>query len=341
MNKINTLLFTIALTLLMLIAGGEAGRARASAQEKNTKQFMAGVLRTDGTLVPFAQYRHGLWWNPWPEPPHGGKDEIVPKSLGGHPEPWFRACETPPATWYFWPSAGSPMALKTSGVVEVENHSQTNWALTTDYPQKRGAEKGSHHEQVGFALSVDLKADGMFEIERGSTEAGQVVAYVKSAFNSSEAAEIARLAAAPAADGPPAAGGFPLSGEQRAQVKLAVTKLYRDRAGIGGAHVYYVEVEKRYKKPTSSRDTSCENVAFLKGWVLKRKDGTLGMLEDSFGLTDCDGKDRGSSVELFSVMALNNRTFLLAVEHGWEGESYTIYELKDFSLVRLLETLGG
>lgn len=342
MNEMSKIFLAVGSALLTLIVVGDAGRIRVSAQGKNTKQFMAGVLRSDGTLVPFAEYRHGLWWNPWPEPPrYGGNDEVVPKSLGGHPEPWFLGCGTSPAAWYFWPSAGPLLALKTSGVVEVENHSQTNWALTTDYPRKREAEKGSHHEQVGFALSVDLKADGMVEIERGSAEAGRVVAYVKSAFDSSEAAEVARLAAAPAANHLPAAGGFPLSAGQRAQVGLAVTKLYRDEAGIDGAHVYYVEVEKRYKKPTGSRDPSCENVAFLKGWVLKRKDGILGMLDDSFGLTDCDGKDRAGSVELFGVLTLNDRTFLLAVEHGWEDESYTVYELKGFGLVRLLETFGG
>lgn len=342
MNEMNKIFLAVGSALLTLVVVGGAGRVRVSAQGENTRQFMAGVLRSDGTLVPFAEYRYGLWWNPWPEPPaHGGNDEVAPKSLGGHPEPWFRRCETSPATWYFRPSAGSLLALKTSGVVEVENHSQTNWALTTDYPQKREAEKGSHHGQVGFALSVDLKADGMVEIGRGSAEAGKVVAYVKSAFDSSEAAEVARLAAAPAPNGLPAAGGFPLSAEQRAQAGLAVTKLYRDRAGIDGAHVYYVEVEKRYQKPTGSRDPSCENVAFLKGWVLKRKDGTLGMLDDSFGLTDCDGKYGAGSVELFAVLTLNDRTFLLAVEHGWEDERYTVYELKGFGLVRLLETFGG
>lgn len=59
------------------------------------------------------------------------------------------------------------------------------------------------------------------------------------------------------------------------------------------------------------------------------------------GLTDCDGKERGSRVELFSVMTLDNGTFLFTVEHGWEDESYSIYELKDSGLDRLLETLGG
>ena len=147
MNEINKLFLVIGSALLTLTVVGDAGHVPVSARHKDTKQFMAGALRSDGTLVPFAEYRHGLWWNPWPEPPTNAvNDEVVPKSLGGHPEPWFRRCESASATWYFWPSGDSPLALKTSGILQVENHSQTNWALLTDYPRKEWTEKGSHHK---------------------------------------------------------------------------------------------------------------------------------------------------------------------------------------------------
>ncbi|HLL75027.1 MAG TPA: hypothetical protein VK421_07150 [Pyrinomonadaceae bacterium] len=335
-------LSTVA-ALLALAVGGGAAQSRVAAQNKGALQFIAGVLRADGALVPFAEYRHGLWWNPWPEPPQqsGGGDEPQTKSLGGHPEPWFQQCGKSPTTWYVRPRADSVLTLKTSGTVEIGNHSQTNWALVTDYPQKREAEKNAHHENAGLALNVDLQIDGMIEIEPGGEEARSVLAYVKSAFDHSEAAEARRLAAEPGPSHMGAAEWFPQSSERRARVALTATKLYRDRSGIDGAHVYYVEVEKRYEKPRGSRDGSCEGVAFLAGWVLKRKDGVIGMLDDSFGLTDCDGKERGNSVELFGVLRADGRTFLLTVEHGWEDESYIIYELKDFALTRLLVTFGG
>lgn len=343
MNATNRILLAVGSALLAFVVAGDAGRAPVSAQGRNVKQFMVGVLREDGALVPFAEYRLGVWWNPWPEfNPNQGSDEVSPRSLGGHPEPWFQGCEGSSAKWYFWPSADSPLALKTSEVLKVENHSQPNWALMTDYPQKKETEKNAHHLNAGFALSANLKLDGMIEIEKGSAEAGNVMAYVKAAFDHSENAEAKRLAAeAPRSDGLPPGDGFPLSAEQRARVGLAVTKLYRDRSGVGGGHIYYVEVEKRYAKPAGSRDAACENVAFLKGWVWKSKDGTLGLLNDAFGLTDCDGKERGSGVEMFGVLTSSERTFLLAVEHGWEDESYVIYELKDAGLTRLLETFGG
>ena len=108
-----------------------------------------------------------------------------------------------------------------------------------------------------------------------------------------------------------------------------ITELYRNRSGIDGQYIYYIEVEKKY---------NC-SISFLKGWILKRKDGTLVLMNDRFGLTDCDGKERGESVELFSVLTINHRTFLFAVEHGWEHETHKIYELKDSELALVLETL--
>lgn len=342
MNELSKLLFAITFALLMLIVGSNAEHVRVSAQNKNLKQFMVGLLRADGTLVPFAEYRHGLWWNPWPEStPPAENNEVRPKSLGDHPEPWFQQCEKAATTWYFWSSADAPLVLKTSGTLQVENHSQTNWALMTDYPKKQNAEKDSCHDYIGMALNVDLRVEGMIKMERGRSEVGDIVAYVKSAFSHAETAEIARLAAAPVTSDFLAASGFPSSSEQRAKVELTITKLYRNKSSRDGQRIYYIEVEKQYKKPAGSGDSSCDNVAVLKGWVLKDKDGILALLNDSFGLTDCDGKNRGGSVEWFSVMTLNNRTFLFAVEHGWEDESYTIYELKEFELARVLETFGG
>lgn len=234
-----------------------------------------------------------------------------------------------------------PVMLKATETLQIENHSQTNWALMTDYSQKQLSEKGFCHGHVGMALNVDLKIGNMIEIESGSGEANSIVAFVKPAFGHAESVEIARYAASPATKDFMAASGFPASSQQRAKVGLTLKGLYRSKSGIDGAQLYYLVIEKQYKKPARARDSACDNVSFLESWVLKNKDGALSLLNDSFSLTDCDGKERGGGVISFSVMTVNNRTFVLAVEHGWEDESYVVYELKDFGLIRLLETSGG
>jgi hypothetical protein len=332
MNQISKPLLAIASILLILSVGGSATNVCVSAQNKNIKQFIVGFLREDGVLVPFAEYRHGLWWNPWPEQPiqPSENNEVVPKTLDGHPEPWFQQCEKAPTTWYLWSSADSRLALKTSETLQVQNHSHTNWGLMTDYPNKQKTEKNSHHNNVGIALSADLIGQSMIGVEKGNSESNEIIAYVKSAFNHSERDELDRLKADPATNDYLATRGFPSSSEQRSKAKLMITKLYRNRSSMDGQYIYYIEVEKQY---------NCSSISFLKGWVLKRKDGTLVLLNDRFGLTDCDGKERGESVELFSVLTINQRTFLFAVEHGWENETHKIYELKDFELALVLETV--
>ena len=90
MNQITKTLFAIASILLTFGVGGGAKNVCVSVQNNNIKQFMVGVLREDGVLVPFAEYRHRLWWNPWTEQSvqPSENNELVPKTLDGHSEAW-------------------------------------------------------------------------------------------------------------------------------------------------------------------------------------------------------------------------------------------------------------
>jgi len=175
-------------------------------------------------------------------------------------------------------------------------------------------EKGDHHRNVGMALNVNLKIEGMVEIEKSSDESNQIVAYVKPVFSEVETDEISRLAAELTLREFFAVRGFPLQSEERAKVEPTLTKLYRSKSTIKGRHIYYFQVEKHYKKPAGARDSSCYEVSFLAGWVTKDKEGTLALLNESFGLTDCDLKERGSSVELFNVMTSNERVVVQSGE---------------------------
>ncbi len=210
----------------------------------------------------------------------------------------------------------------------------------TDYAQKQVGKKDNHHNQIGMALDVKLKVDEMIEIEKNSKEANDIVSFIKPIFSNMETDEIAREAAA---RGLNELTGYPLTSEERAKVQLTVKDLNRSRYSFNdGRQIYYLAIEKEYKRSGTSTDSfSCNDISFLYTWVLKNKDGTLTALNESFGLTDCDGKARGSIVVLFSVMPLNNRTFIFTVEHGWEDENYVIYELTEFEISRLLETFGG
>lgn len=87
-------------------------------------------------------------------------------------------------------------------------------------------------------------------------------------------------------------------------------------------------------------DWQCYHLSELSGWLLKEKDGSFNLTNESFWITDCDRKG-GGSVEMFSILRLDDRNFLFTVDHVYDNEMYVIYELGEFGLKRLLETFGG
>lgn len=287
-------------------------------------QFIGAILRADGTLVPFAQYGTGGWSNPWPMPRQSAESiyaaptEVLPHSLGELPEPWFRQCGTIPNTWYFWSSSAEPTILSASQVVQVENHSQTNWALLTDLTNKT-PEKG-HHHNLGVALSVNQKIEPMIAIKPESAEAVDMLPLINRLFDEAETAE--------------------LKGKARAKVKMSVTRFYRSNSSIGGLHLYYFETEKQYARPANSSDSECHDVSLFQGWIEASERGGLGLLDSRLFLTDCDRKGPSSATPL-GIITLKDETFLLVTEHGWEDESYIILELTSSGLQKVLETFGG
>lgn len=335
----------LATTLLVLIAGYEVSRAQVSAQRSETSQFMISVLRADGTVVPFAQYGNGGWWNPWPKPRqpadsiYAESTEVIHHSLGDLPEPWFKQCGKIPPTWYFWSLAGTLTVLRTSKVVQVENHSQTNWALLTDFPKQTSED--SHHRNIGVALNVNEKIEPFIEIKTENVAVEDIVSFVKQTFDEDETAELNRIRA----ERPPgiselSSHAFSLSSEERARVEMSIKRLYRSKSGVNGEHLYYFEAEKQYKKTAAPSDQGCNDVSLFQGWISTQGKGGLGLMASHLMLTDCDMKGPSTTTPL-GIMTLKNRTFLFVGEHGWEDESYTILELDNSGLYGVLETFGG
>jgi hypothetical protein len=335
----NIILIATTLLLLALVAGYEVRNGSMAAQSKNSDQFIISVLRADGTLVPFAQYGNGGWWNPWPRPRqdaesiYSEKREAIPHSLGGLTEPWFKQCGKTPTTWYFWATADTPTVLKASKTAQVENHSQTNWALLTDFPGQP-PKNNTCHCNIGVALSVNQRVESMIEVKGDSIESKEALSFVKQIFDEEEDAKFNRISTegSSAPSNELSILGFPLSREERGKVMMSVKSLYRSKSDINGKHIYYFAVEKKY--------AGC-NISLFQGWLeVDAQLGGEGMLDSHLSLTDCDMKGPTFTTPL-GFMKLKDRTFLFVEEHGWEDESYTILELNHAGLRRVLETFGG
>ena len=291
---------------------------------------MIGMLRADGTLVPFALYGNGGWWNPWPaQSPVTGSiyvesTEVMPHSLSDLPEPWFKQCDKIPTPWFFWSLSGTPIALGASIVAKVEAHSGTNWGLLTDLPKRES--KDPLHDIIGVAVTAKHEVEPFISIEPGSAQGKEIDSFIKQIFDFQETAEIERLRL----EQPPAI----------AKVQTSLTVLFRSSSVVNGEQVYYFEAEKQYPKRTASGDPACYDVSLFQGWVSIDEKGGVGLMDSNFVFTDCDRKGPSTMIPL-GTMKLKEQIFLFVREHGWEDESYIILELNQSGLHRVLQTVGA
>jgi hypothetical protein len=295
-----------------------------------SSQYLVGTLRGDGTLVPFAQYSHGLWWNPWPSPRrlaesiYAESTEVVNNSLADLSEPWFTPCLALPTPWFFWSSEGTFTELMASKVVPVRAHSGNNWGLLTDLPKRTS--KDPLHDIIGVAITPRRNIEPFIKIETPNTQANEVDSFIKQIFHLREKTEIERTRVErPAAI---------------AKVETSLTILYRSVHAVDGKHIYYFEAEKQYSKRTASDDPGCYDVSLFQGWISADEKGGMGLMDSNFVFTDCDRKGPSTMIPL-GTMTLQEQTFLFVREHGWESESYTILELNQSGLHRVLQTDGA
>lgn len=301
-----SIMFAALLSLFAVVHGNEGQSGVDRTRRQNSAPFVVGMLREDGVLVPFARYNNERWSGP--------------KSLADQAKPWFERGSFP-ATWYFWPSLDSPTVLKAIKVVRVENHCQTIWAIQSNLPRPPG--EVDRRDNIGVALDVKQKVESFMRLEGQARESADLSSLVKSSF---EKAEQARM---------------PKTNPWRdAWTPATLQKLYRSRARVNGQHIYYFEAEKQYENRPGSADPSCKDVSFFQGWIMRRSDERLILMSSSLALTDCDMKTERSTAP-FGVIAIKDRTFLIAEEHGYEDESYIIFEIRGSTIRRVLEASGG
>jgi hypothetical protein len=339
----NRIMISVLLALLLLIAPYEVPENYVLAQRDRQNQFIVGILRADGILIPFAQYGNGGWSNPWPKPRSSSESiyventEVITNSLGDLPEPWFKQGGKVPRTWYFWSSTGALIVLKASRVVQVRAHSGANWALLTNLPGRTSED--ALDNEIGIALNANRKVNPMIEVRSNTPAEKNMVSFVKQTIGDAETDELNRLRGQRLVPESPIRQ-FALSKAQRAKTAVSITKLYRSKSLVNGENLYYFEAEKGYPQSIAQGSRNCEDISLFRGWISTQGKGGLGLIDSQLMFTDCDRKGPSTATPL-GIMTLKNQTFLFVKEHGWEDQSYMILEFDYSGLHRVLETLGG
>lgn len=320
-------------SLLAAMFSGIGGIKRAGAlvNANNDNPFIVGVFRPDGVIVPFARYANRKWSNPWHRAqPERQPDE--PDTIADLSKPWYGSLVRPSGAWHLSLSPGGEQTVRTSKSLQVCSHCQQVWGLLSDYPNPQQPKENECVRNLGIALSEKKEARVMAPLTSESPDWNRLITFLGPKFERAEKVGLSGLINQYySAQVPPY--------EKRARVPLSMLNLYRTQLA-DGKMIFYFEASKEYPKPRAANDAGCNNISRLGGWILRDGKRNLILLTSDFSPTDCDLKEAGI-VRPFAILDLDGKTFAIVEEDSYEGEAYTILEVRESGVRPILETYAG
>jgi hypothetical protein len=305
--------------------------AGARVQANSNNPFIVGVFRPDGVIVPFARYANRKWSNPWRRP-HPDRQPDEPDTIADLSKPWYESLVRPSGEWHLSLSAGGDQTVRTSKSIQVCSHCQHVWGLLSDYPNPKQSNENECVRNLGIALSQKKGARVMAPLTSASPDWKRLTTFLGPKFEQAEQAGLSGLAGQYySAQIPPF--------ETRSRIPLSMLNLYRTQLADGKL-IFYFEASKEYPKPRAANDAGCNNISLLGGWILRDGKGNLTLLTSLFSATDCDMKE-GGIIRPFAILDLDGKTFAIVEEDSYEGEEYTILEIRKVGVRRILETYAG
>lgn len=276
--------------------------------------LIAGVLRADGIVIPYAAYAAGEWRRI-------DDDDAVPRSIVNRTK-----------AWHYVGSDGTTHQLEPGSVVRFTDSDDwyEHWGQVTDFCP-RSPPEGYPVGRLGVVLDEDRGIRPMASLEDAPAP---VVALIEERFGELETAQVRSLVRDSLLDLLPV--GTPIEEEERRGAIEVEAMFAADLDTLGGRLIYF-EAVRRYPSVPHPDPRYVPYTPFtrLNGWMVERGEDTVLVGHDLF-LTCCAGMEVFDYLP-FAILPLGERTFVLAELQGWEGVSRTVFELRDSELVTVLE----
>ncbi|MCA1616245.1 MAG: metal-dependent hydrolase [Acidobacteria bacterium] len=293
MNKSTTkkVLLVLLLGAPATLAPFIAGRANAPGQTRRARPITVAVIRPDGVIVPFAQFKDGGWSNPWPKGPDEPAAES--RSLPDAPADWFAPGGAHAPLWHYRSrtSGAGRAVLHASAVVKVDNHCQTMWGLATDHP-RAGSEEDCRGS-LGVALDSEREIGLPVRLDQARGEWAALASHIRRRFERDEAKAAEALAGSAYAPWLPPR-------EERIKTDPAIEEILCFELS-GGRRLCSFAAERKYARPPSARDAGCESVSAFGGWLSQTGEGRPLLIEQGLALSDCERKFVGAVHPLGSL----------------------------------------
>ncbi len=279
---------------------------------------IAGLMGGN-TLVPLAQLVSGRWVRTWPAPDEQTERKIV--NLADIPHAWYPVRGGIPKEWFLWADdiAGAPVRITKPTLAEA--HCVAVWGLGTRLSV-------SGHETTAIATSVQsgVRPFGFSTVWPGGDM--RLTAFLRAQFDRAEVAAITvgrkdagtLLAKRPACD--------------------PVYMLNCATLANGDDQLCAFEASRLLGTKPDEAYPECLDTTTVQGWFKATPADGPTLLQISGALTDCDAKELRTVLPSI-LIEVNGRSFVVAREHGYEDESFAVFELQGGELTQVLAIPGG
>jgi len=303
-----------AAILMFLPSAGAVAQPSTPAQPKVVA--IAGLL-SGNTIVPLGQFEAGRWVRTWPAPDDETEKKIV--SMAEIPHVWYPVRGGVPKEWFVWTDEVRGVPVSVKGPVLAGAHCQAVWGLAT-----RIAEFG--HETTAIATNTQSGVRP-FELSVGPNWDVRLNAFLRGQFDKAEIAAIRTNR--DDADSILAKRSACEPGSISYCVKLSASD----------DQLCSFEASRVLGTRPEEAESECLDKAVVQGWYRTTAEGPA-LLQISATVTGCDATDlRDVTPEI--LIEANGRQFIVAKEHGYEDESFAVFELHGRELTQVLAIPGG
>ena len=295
--------------------------------------LVAGIVRWDGVVAPFAAYHEGRW-------------------LPVHQRAFERRIDRAPiSSWYYFAPRGSKRIVRGGALVDsLECGMYESWGITTNLdpsslPWRELFESEEAREwagescpisRIGLALSHDSTLIRMVEQDTAGMEARRILELVRPLFDRRETDRIGPFepdSANPARYW----SGHPGTAAERARATLEISDLESsERRRPDDVRLSRFVVTRGYA-PVSRNGHQCPVDTSLEGFTVGNEHVVF--IGSSVSLrgacSDAPGM-QGQSVEPYGLLDLDGRSFLIAVQHDYEWSAPLILEIGGMGLTEVL-----
>ena len=288
---------------------------------------LAGVLRSDGFVVPFAEQVGDHWTLPGMTLAPNHSFDLADAYAA-----WFGSGSALPSSWRYVTLTGRSGTLSTSVPAQTRSHCQKIWALASSLPAVPLRES-EVHTAAGVATTGVATLEPFLTLRTNSGEAERLLAWLKPTFDRDEES----AAKETLQRNPPVQAAA-----DRQRRPIAIERIVRSKSPVGGRGLYYVEAVRHLETAAQpgTRD-NCGLQSFWTGWLSEvPATGELTVVSSRLDLTDCDRQGSASTVPL-GLLRSGGEPVVITIDRFWESEEYAMYATDGTTMRPLVRAGGG